>query len=178
MERAGVLSYKVLIFERHWDGAFKPPHEYDRQALVCLSTHDLPTLRGWWLGRDIEARAALGQHMSEEARQAQHAGRGQDRQRLVEALGREALFAEAPEPFAAMPDELALSVHRYLARSPSMVMMVQMEDALGAVDQVNLPGTDAGHPNWQRKLPLDIERWADSARVQDLFGMLRAERGG
>jgi 4-alpha-glucanotransferase len=53
-----------------------------------------------------------------------------------------------------------------------------MEDALGAADQVNLPGSDAGHPNWRRKLPLDIERWADSARVQDLFGMLRAERGG
>jgi (1->4)-alpha-D-glucan 1-alpha-D-glucosylmutase len=180
MERAGVLSYKVLIFERHWDGAFRPPQEYHRQALVCVSTHDLPTLRGWWLGRDIDARAALGQYQ-EEARQAQHGGRGHDRQRLLEALVREGLPAQ-PEPSAGgaagMSDELALSVHRYLARSPSMVMMVQMEDALGAVDQVNLPGSDAGHPNWRRKLPLDIERWADSARVQDLFGMLRAERGG
>ncbi len=179
LEQAGVLSYRVLIFERGWDGAFRPPQEYARQALVCVSTHDLPTLRGYWLGRDIDARDALGQFPSEAMRESQRAGRGKDRIRLLEALRREAVLPEPPpagEP-ADMTQGLALAVHRYLARSPSMVMTVQMEDVLGAADQVNLPGSDERHPNWRRKLPLEIERWPHSARVRDLFGMLRTERG-
>lgn len=43
---AGVLSYRLLYFERRHDGEFKSPHEFPEQTIVSTSTHDLPTLAG------------------------------------------------------------------------------------------------------------------------------------
>ena len=37
--------------------------------------------------------------------------------------------------------------------------MVQLEDVLGVVDQVNVPGTTEQYPNWRRKLPSSWARW-------------------
>ena len=38
--------------------------------------------------------------------------------------------------------------------------MLQPEDVFELLDQANLPGTVAEHPNWRRKLPLALERWS------------------
>src|SRR5207302_730066 len=89
---AGVLSYRVLLFERDPAGEFKPPKEYPQRAIVTASTHDLPTLAGWWEGRDIVVRAELGLFPKEETRAEQSAIRAQDRIRLLQALAREGLL--------------------------------------------------------------------------------------
>ena len=56
---AAVLSYRVLWFERDGD-AFIAPSQWPAQAAACVSTHDLPTIAGWWTGADIDEREALG----------------------------------------------------------------------------------------------------------------------
>ncbi len=50
MKRHGVLSYRLLYFERKTDGTFKTPVSYPAQALCAATTHDLPTLAGFWGG--------------------------------------------------------------------------------------------------------------------------------
>ena len=50
-----------VVFERNGDGSFKRPEDYPPQALVSSTTHDLPTLAGFWAGHDIDARRALGE---------------------------------------------------------------------------------------------------------------------
>ena len=177
----GVLSYRLLLFEKERDGGFKAPAAYPAQALVAASTHDLPTLRSLWIGHDLDLRAKLGLYPSEAQRERQVEERAQDRARLLVALEREGLLpagvtvhpVSAPE----MTPELARALHVYLARSPAQVMMVQMEDVLGQLEQVNLPATSAEYPNWQRKLPLNLEEWSADARVTALAEALRRERG-
>ena len=44
--RYGVLSYRVLFFERDAAGDFLPAEALPKDALVSVSTHDLPTLAG------------------------------------------------------------------------------------------------------------------------------------
>src|SRR5436190_836112 len=56
LNRAGVLSYRPLLFEKAPDGEMAPPEAYPRDALVCVSTHDLPTWRGYWVEHDLELR--------------------------------------------------------------------------------------------------------------------------
>ena len=43
-----MMSCRVLYFERARTARLLPPEAYPRQALVSVSTHDLPTLRGFW----------------------------------------------------------------------------------------------------------------------------------
>jgi (1->4)-alpha-D-glucan 1-alpha-D-glucosylmutase len=177
----GVLSYRLLLFEKEGNGDFRAPAAYPAQALVAASTHDLPTLNGMWLGRDLKLRAQLGLYPSHEQRDEQMVERMRDRGRLLSALEREGLLPAGvrarPASVPEMTPELVRAIHVFLARSPARVMMVQMEDVLGQVDQVNLPGTTREHPNWRRKLSLEIEDWAADARVMALTEALRRERG-
>ena len=60
LAETGILSYRVLWFERNTDGTFRRPDEYPAHAAVSTTTHDLPTLAGFSSGRDIEAAAPRG----------------------------------------------------------------------------------------------------------------------
>src|SRR5690606_15954827 len=84
----GVLSYRLLYFERSQGGEFKRPAEYPQQAIVAVTTHDLPTLAGWWEGRDLALRTQLALFPNEAMREAQIVARAQDRARLLLALER------------------------------------------------------------------------------------------
>lgn len=167
LARAGVLSYRLLYFERAHDGTFKSPADFPREALVAVSTHDLATLMGWWSGADLTLRESLGLYPSDALRDAQRWARGEDRPRLLRALAREGLLPEGystdPGALPSMTLDLARAIHSYLARSPSRLMVVQLEDLLGVAEQANLPGTVTEHPNWLRKLPLTVEQMAVDA---------------
>jgi 4-alpha-glucanotransferase len=181
MASLDMLSYRPLYFQRAHDGEFQAPESYPRDAVVTISTHDLPTLGGYWNGVDLSARTALGLYPSEEMRGQQIAARAQDRARLLAALDRAGLLparmhASSSAP-AELSDELVRALHVFLARTPSKILTVQLEDLLGQTDQVNLPGTtDDRHPNWRRKLPLSLEAMATDARVAALGRILRKER--
>nr|WP_246325436.1 4-alpha-glucanotransferase [Dissulfurirhabdus thermomarina] len=173
---AGVLSYRVLYFEREGDGAFKAPGAYPAGALAVVSTHDLPTLRGWWTGRDIALRERLGLFPDPGLHAAQAAARSADRHRLLEALRREGLAPDGAAATEEVPPWLAVAVHRYLARSAARVFMVQLEDLAGQEDQANLPGTPDRAPNWRRKLPVDLEALRDDPGVRALLEAVDRER--
>jgi 4-alpha-glucanotransferase len=167
MQRAGLLSCRVLYFEREQSGAFLPPEGYPRQALVSVSTHDLPTLRGFWTGRDLKWRDFFARFPDENASKSAHAERQRDRVLLLQALRRAGLLPagiDSEEPPDEPSDELVLAVHRYLARTPGHLLMVQMEDALDEEEQPNLPGAQV-HPNWRRKLARDLEQFATEPLV-------------
>jgi (1->4)-alpha-D-glucan 1-alpha-D-glucosylmutase len=174
---AGMLSYRLFYFERQPGGDFRAPAEYPQQALAAATTHDLPTLAGWWAGRDLALRAELGLFPTAAIRAAQVAERTADRGRMLRALEREQLLPEDTPAAADLTPELARNVAMYLARSPAQIMVIQLEDVLGVAEQVNLPGTVDEHPNWRRKLPLVLERFPDDERVVDLGRALARLRG-
>ncbi|MDQ3565369.1 MAG: 4-alpha-glucanotransferase [Pseudomonadota bacterium] len=178
LQPAGILAYRVLYFEKSPEGGFKPPAEYPRQAAVAVNTHDLPSLSGYWRGRDLELRRELGLFPSDELKEEQATARAEDRARLLAALDQEGLLPVAcsVQP-PAMTPELACAVHIYLARTPAMVMIVQPEDILCQPEQANLPGTINEHPNWRRKLSLNLEDWASDPRFQTFAATLREARG-
>jgi len=180
LNRVGILSYRVLFFERTQSGEFKPPAEYPADALVTAATHDLPTLAAYWEGRDLALRRELGLFPTEEAHRAQVMGRAQDRARLLLALERSGLLPEGasvdPASLPEMTSALLRQLQTYLARSPARVLVVQLEDVLGAREQVNVPGTTNEYPNWRRKLSLALERWPEDERFTGLARALAALR--
>jgi 4-alpha-glucanotransferase len=163
MPEFGLYHYKVLLFEKT-EGRFRRPDEFVRRALATVTTHDMPTLKSYWEGRDIELRRRLNLYPSAEIDQEIAREREHDREMLLTALRDQGVSPAQPaSPFEPFTPELAQALHLYLARSVSALVALQIEDMLGMVDPVNVPGTDSEYPNWQRKLSADIEDIASSA---------------
>ena len=150
MAAPNVLSYRVLWFERLAED-FAPPAAYPKKAVACASTHDLPTLAGWRHGADIDEKAALGL-MTPEAATAERARRADDVARLGAALAAQGFLAEQ----LVSDEDFVAAIHAYVAKTPSVVAMIQLDDLLGEKVAVNLPGTDRERPNWRRKLAREI----------------------
>jgi glycogen operon protein len=168
MQAARLLSYRVLWFERDGE-ALRPPAAWPALATACVSTHDLPTLAGWWEGADISERLALG--LLDDAGAA-HAARAADRRALLAALAQGARF-DANAPFS---DALAAAIHAHVAATPSALQLVQAEDLTGETVAVNLPGTDRERPNWRRRLPVAADGLMDGARAQAMLAAVAARR--
>ncbi len=169
LDEAGVLSYRVLWFERA--GAdFLPPEDYPSNAMACVSTHDLPTLAGWWGGADIEEKLALGLRDAQAAEE-EWATRDADKRALVAALRRAGLgdFDAA----GGFDDALAATLHAYAAKTPSLLALAQIDDLAGERIAVNLPGTDCERPNWRRKLAASLPDIFAGSRAQAILEALR-----
>ena len=177
---ARVLSYRVFYFERTDQGEWQAPGGYPRQAMAVVGTHDLPTLSGFWGAQDIEVRSKLGGSPDEAARQRMLEDRQRDKVRVLRALRAEGLLPPGwTEDAGAREDmtaELCRAIHAFLARTPSWVVLANLEDALGEMAQVNVPGTVTQYPNWSRKLPLTLEELRDDPRLRLLASALRAVR--
>jgi 4-alpha-glucanotransferase len=169
MPEFGLYHYKVMLFEKV-DGRYRRPGEYIKHALATVTTHDMPTLRSYWEGLDIDLRRELNLYPSVDVENGVRAERRHDRELLLAALREQGLAPAQPstpnEPFT---PELADAVHLYLARSSTLLAVLQIEDLLGMSDPVNVPGTDHEYPNWQRKLNADLE---DIASRSDIAAQL------
>jgi (1->4)-alpha-D-glucan 1-alpha-D-glucosylmutase len=180
LARFEVLSYRLVYFERHADGQFKAPSEYPRNALVAISTHDLATLAGWWSGHDLRLRLSLGLFPDQALFEKQLFDRAQERIRLLLAVQREGLLSADAVAHATgaqtLSSEVIAAIHAFVARTPSQVMMVQLEDAMGMTEQANMPGTTDSHPNWRRKLSLDLRELAADEQTLELCRALSAIR--
>ncbi|WP_114942858.1 malto-oligosyltrehalose synthase [Microvirga calopogonii] len=168
---SGVLSYRVLPFER--DGAaFKKPEDYPRSALAVITTHDLPTFTGWWRGLDIDLRQTLGIFDPDRAADERLA-RAADKQHLTDALAEAGLLPSSDLPETPPLEETI----RYLGRTSSVLTALQIEDASGELNQPNMPGMDAGHPNWRRRLSNTIETIASPGSLMPRLAVALAEEG-
>ncbi|MDO8878931.1 MAG: 4-alpha-glucanotransferase [Pseudolabrys sp.] len=143
MARWGLWTYRVMLFEREHDGRFRQPETYPAEALATFNTHDLPTFRGWFIGDDLATRHTIGIDPGETEEARAHA-----RETL-----RWILTERAP---SYAPDDIA-AVAAVLAQTPSRLVTVGLDDILDVVEQINIPGTVDEHPNWRRKLPVDVE---------------------
>jgi 4-alpha-glucanotransferase len=149
LAQAGIDGMRVLWFEQE-DRQFRQPGDWDRSAVAMTTTHDLPTVAGWWRGADIEMRAALG-ILGEPAERARRTRR-KDRTALWRAF-RAAGVASGRQPAAQAPERAIDGALVFVARTHAPLALVPLEDALGVADQPNMPGTIDEHPNWRRRIP-------------------------
>jgi 4-alpha-glucanotransferase len=154
----GIWSYQVMLFERAADGGYIAPDLYRENALVTFATHDLPTFAGWASGHDLAVMHGLGLDPGVS-----------DGERIAarEAMGRAMAWQ-------GLPAVDYLSILKFLADTPSRLLAVTMEDALGLVDQVNVPGTIAEHPNWRRRLPVGLEDLLERSSLSAIAELMAA----
>lgn len=178
LQKFGILSYRLLYFEKNRDGSFRRPAEYPRQALVSVTTHDLPTLAGFWTGRDIEARLAAGILRSDADYQEQWRARIEEKQRMLDVmLSLKVLPDWFPRRAADLPEfagELHNAAIGFLASTPSELMVLSGEDLFKQADQQNLPGTTEQYPNWRGKLRYTIAEMNSDKHALDCARMVHS----
>jgi len=159
MAQENILSYRVFYFERYESGLFKRPDTYPRLALACATSHDMATIPGHWRAWDVNLRHDLHLARADLTRDDDLAARAEERRLLVAALQDQGLlpadFPTAPELRPGDQERLIAAVHCFLARTPSALMMVNIDDLAEEITQVNVPGTVSEYPNWRRRLALD-----------------------
>lgn len=179
-----IYALSVLWAERKemgW-GDFNSPYEYPSQAFTSVGTHDMAPLRMWWFGYDIELMYGL-KMMSEEDKNSAYRKREIDRWKLLFALDSNGCWPEdnpRQDNYIygqGYPEGIEEAVHRFVSRSSSKVFLAQLEDILHVEKLQNLPGTDRDkHPNWRRKIPVNLEKLeGDKAYIRNV-NAIRQER--
>ena len=177
LKRLGAFSYRLFYFERNYPNpSFLSPEGYPLMALCAVTTHDLPTIYGYWKGRDIEKRRAIGKYPDDSLWNKQIEERKRDKALILSALKSRGIIPDDyPSDPAATPEmtpELCRAIYHYLALTPCKLLLVSPEDILGALDQQNMPGTVDSHPNWVQKMPIVLEKIIKDSRFIDLSKML------
>jgi 4-alpha-glucanotransferase len=156
----GLWSYQVMLFERAADGSFLAPESYRRDAVAAFATHDLPTFAGWLDGGDLAVKASLAINPGEDLEERKRA-----RQALQQALSARNMQALD-----------FTNVARYLAETPSRLLVIALEDAVGSKHQVNVPGTIDEYPNWRTRLPITVGNLGSYGPLRELASAMRLAR--
>ncbi|MBU2136741.1 MAG: 4-alpha-glucanotransferase, partial [Alphaproteobacteria bacterium] len=175
LDAGGVRGMQVLLFEQDKAGAFKAPDQWSPRACAMTTTHDLPPIAGWWRGTDIDWRVRLQPDADENQALALQSERETQRTALWAAFCA-AGCAEGGRPSADRTGPVVDAAIGFLAKTPSELAILPIEDLLGLEAQPNLPGTTTEHPNWRRRLPAPTEARLDAPDVADRIARLNDER--
>jgi 4-alpha-glucanotransferase len=171
MAQAGIYGMRVLWFE-HTGRHFRAPSMWDAEAAAMTSTHDLPTVAGWWRGIDIEQRAQVGWIKDNEAEQQVRAA---ERRSLWKSFQR----AKATDREEPRPQQAALAVDAavtFISEAASAICLLPLEDVLALDEQPNVPGTIDEFPNWRRRYPAEASELLSVSEVRNRLAAL-AKRG-
>ncbi len=174
LETSGLHGMRVLWFERTERG-FAAPDAWDHSAVAMTSTHDLPTVAGWWHGTDISTRAncdRLGVGVQEADVANEREG---DRRSLWRALV-DAEVTEEPPPSPETTQPVVDAAVRFVADTEAPLFLLPVEDVLGLEEQPNLPGTINEHPNWRRRLMPEAHALLDQPRAATRVATLAKKR--
>lgn len=145
-----MLSYRLLWFRD------ESPQNYPELSMAAITTHDLPTVAGLWTGDDLAYQQSLNLAADPQTYEGM-------RWRLINATG---IAEDAPL------HEALVAAHRALAKSPSVVAVANLDDALAVRERPNVPGTLTERENWSQRLPKSIEELPDDPLLNEVVAAI------
>ena len=174
LRERGVLGTSVVWFEKEGGGWPLRPEHYRDRALAAVNIHDLPPTLGYIRGIQTTLRSELG--LLTDDIETVRAG---DRLELEQMGARlhEYGCIDGAEP---SERETVEGLYRYVAKTPSKLVVASLVDAVGDVRPQNMPGTGADlYPNWCVPLcdsdgeEVPIDDLPTNERLTSLFALLR-----
>lgn len=172
LEQKGIFAYNIFYFEKS-DNSYKPLENYPYQAMTTLSTHDLPTIQGYWKGYDFELGEKFDTYPSKAVVRKLKEERSYDRLNIRNAVEK-VMSLEPNEVGVTM--QFTHQLQRYVAHTNSALFGTQPEDWLNMLEPVNIPGTSTEYPNWRRKLSASIEQIFANQNIQKLLADINTIR--
>lgn len=168
---AGIHSYKIFFWEKAQDGGFISPKDYVDQAMSALSTHDMPTIVGWWEHKDLELGKSLGLYNEDNARDIGNARRA-DQQRILDSLHWHGVIDDSISRDAnncPISQALIDGMQVHMCLGNCALFSTQIEDWISMDKPVNVPGTSNEYPNWRRKLSMNLDEIFRDNHVVELL---------
>lgn len=201
LENFGIMSYKVLPFERQNDcwGSMVRPKDYMQMSVCATSTHDTPTLINQWDVRDVWQKKHLG-IISDEQADRKFDQYASQRQALNWVLGETRCWEEVGgkpsdnprENANYVPDKYIQAVTAYMAQSNSAIMLMPFSDIFGMGEMGNIPGVsemewsleqplleirgDKSYPNWRKKMHIPVEHIEEVDKFREIIGIMNRYR--
>jgi len=173
----GILSYKVFYFEKDERGCFRGPESYPELALATVSTHDLPTLAGFWQAEDIHVRKRLGMFPGEKEFQLALEKRTADKEKILQRLVASGFLKARKRPVPGAYPKLTRNIQSavigLLMSSTAKLVVVSQEDLLRDTRQQNVPGTIAEYPSWSMKMAYTVEELRQDTHIEECARMFR-----
>ncbi|NBI12734.1 4-alpha-glucanotransferase [[Haemophilus] felis] len=172
LEDKGILAYNIFYFEFDHNGS-KPLANYPYQAMTTLSTHDLPTIQGYWKTYDFELGQRFGVYPNSDVVDMLKNNRHHNKLMIRKAV-EETQYLE--------PDYMGITqtfnhqLQMYVAETNSALFGTQPEDWLHMLEPVNIPGTSTEYPNWRRKLSRNIEEIFNDEGIRQLLNGIKRKR--
>ena len=167
----GMYSYRVFFFEKAEDGGYVSPAHYPVQAMATLTTHDMPTLIGYWHCGDLHLGKEVGLYRDDQL-PGLFESRHKDKQKILDSLHGHQMLAphfDHNVDHVGMSTELSYAIQRHVAKGSSQLLCLQLEDWMEMTQPVNIPGTSDEYPNWRRKLTMTLEQLSEQQNVNQLL---------
>ncbi|MGA8891967.1 MAG: 4-alpha-glucanotransferase [Anaeromyxobacteraceae bacterium] len=146
LARQGIPGYRVLRWEKDGE-VFRDPAAWPAVSLATTGTHDTDSLADWYDALPPAERKAL-----------------------LALPGLEALATRDP---AAFDDGVRDALLAVVAGSRSDLLLLPFQDAVGARERVNVPGT-VNDENWSYRIPAVVSGLlADRAAAERLSALFR-----
>lgn len=175
----GVYSYRVFFFEQAEDGGFFSPSHYPVQSMSTLTTHDMPTLIGYWHCLDLALGKDIGLYPTDDILQTLYADRHANKQSILDSLhGHHSIPDNVGSDVntTGMTGALSKGMQVHMAGGSSALLSLQLEDWLQMDKPVNIPGTFNEYPNWRRKLTKNVEAIFETHDITELAAQLTQAR--
>ena len=173
LRERGVLGTSVVWFEKEGSGWPLRPEHYRDRALAAVNIHDLPPTLGYIRGIQTTLRSELGL-LTDDIETVRAGDRLELEQMDVRLLEYGCIDGAEPSE-----RETVEGLYRYVARTPSKLVVASLVDAVGDVRPQNMPGTGADqYPNWCVPLcdsngdEVSIEELPTDERLTSLFALL------
>lgn len=168
MRSRGLYSYSVLQYDKDEAGDFKPHSQLDPQTLACFSTHDTPTLKGFYQATDIAWWQKLAWIEPKDVANAK-----QQRQYEIDSI-----LTTANQPKSCDYASFRDGINQILATSPATMVAVQSDDIFEQAEAANLPGTIDEHPNWRRRHAILLKNFATDIKLENIGNLMRKAKRG
>jgi 4-alpha-glucanotransferase len=175
----GMYSYRVFFFEQAEDGGFYAPEHYPEQSMATLTTHDMPTLIGYWHCDDLALGKEVGLYPDADVLKRLYDTRHDNKQHILDTLhGHHSVSSNISRHVneVGMTTELNYGLQTHMATGSSALLSLQLEDWLQMDKPVNIPGTFNEYPNWKRKLSRNLEDIFEDDAIVSLAGDLTKRR--
>lgn len=166
MAQYQVLSYRVFMLEQKAGSYEHASQTYPELALATVSTHDMPTLVGYWQEHDLALRHQLDLFPNPQVADSLYQLRADEKHLMRDRLQLE----------EGNYSQLIRASHLFTASQPARLFAFQLEDLLQMSTPVNIPGTSTEYPNWRRKLIHNIEDILQRPEVQQMIHDIRTAR--